>query len=151
MKKIATAILCSTVFMTSPVSADEPFEDEVKARQGYYQMVKFNFSVLGEMVKGNTEYNAETANTAAQNILALSQLNNGALWPKGSDNDSIENTKAKPEIWENFADVKEKSSTWKDAVATLAMEAGKGEAQLKSSFGPVGKACKACHDDYRAK
>lgn len=151
MKKAATIILCSAVLASPLASADEPFKDEIKARQGYYQMVKFNFGLLGEMVKGKREYDSAAADTAAQNILKLSQVNNGLLWPKGSDNSAVENTKAKPELWANFADVKEKGENWRTAVAILAEEAGKGEDALKASFGPVGKACKACHDDYKAK
>ncbi len=150
LRKIVLSTVVTAVIAT-PVYAEKPFEDQIKARQGYYQMLKFNFGQLAAMVKGKKEYNAEQATTAANNIYSLSKLNNGLLWPKGSDNSQLDYTKAKPGIWENFPDVKEKSGNWKAAVETLAGEAGNGLGALKSSFGPVGKACKACHEEYRAK
>lgn len=153
MKHTAKIILCSAALSIATTSAiaDEPFKDEIKARQGYYQLIKYNFGVLGAMVKGKQEYNAEQATTAANNIYALSKINNSLLWPKGSDNGKLDNTRAKPAIWNNFDDVMEKSSTWKGAVEKLASEAGNGLGSLKASFGPVGKACKSCHEDYKAK
>lgn len=153
MKQMIKIALCSAMMATVsiPAVAAEPFEDEIKARQGYYQVIKYNFGLLGAMVKGKKDYDADMAATAANNILAMSKLNNSLLWPKGSDNSQLDNTRAKPAIWENYPDIKEKSGNWKSAVETLAVEAGNGLGALKSSFGPVGKACKACHDDYKAK
>lgn len=153
MKRLSKAILTTaiTAVLVTPAYAEEPFEDQIKARQGYYKLIKANFGVMAAMVKGKADYDAAKATTAANNIYTLSKLNNGMLWPKGSDNSQLDFTKAKPEIWENFDDVQEKSGNWKAAVETLAGEAGNGLDALKKSFGPVGKACKACHDDYKAK
>lgn len=153
MNKFVKITLCSAMLATAslPAVAEGPFEDQIEARQGYYQMIKFNFGILGAMVKGKKEYDADTATTAANNIYTLSKLNNGMLWPKGSDNNQVEGTNAKPGIWENFSDVQEKSGKWKSAVETLAGEAGNGLDSLKASFGPVGKSCKGCHDEYKAK
>lgn len=153
MKQLVKIALCSAMIATVsvPAMAEDPFENEIKARQGYYQVIKYNFGVLAAMVKGKKDYDAEMANTAANNILTMSTLNNSQLWPKGSDNSQLDYTRAKPGIWENYPDVKEKSGNWKAAVETLAGEAGNGLDALKGSFGPVGKACKACHDDYKAK
>jgi len=153
MIRILKATICTAMIaaLSTPAIADKPFEDEIKARQGYYKLLKYNFGILGAMVKGKKDYDADLANTAAQNIFSLSQVNNSFLWPKGSDNANVEDTRAKPEIWENFDDIGEKSGNWKAAVDTLSGNAGNGLDALKKSFGPVGKACKACHDDYKAK
>ncbi|EAR62583.1 c-type cytochrome [Neptuniibacter caesariensis] len=152
MKQLAKIAICSAVLATaSAPTMAEAFKDEIKARQGYYQVIKYNFGVLGAMVKGKKDYDADTATTAANNIYNLSKLNNGMLWPKGSDNSQLDTTKAKPGIWENFDDVKQKHGNWQKAVKTLAGEAGNGLSSLKKSFGPVGKSCKSCHDEYKAK
>lgn len=153
MKPFLKIVLCSTLLSTAsiPAIAADPFKDEIKARQSYYQVIKYNFGILGAMVKGKKDYDAALADSAANNILALSKLDNSQLWPKGSDNSQLDNTRAKPAIWENYPDVKEKSANWKAAVEKLAGNAGNGLGALKGSFGPVGKACKACHDDYKAK
>ncbi|WP_299182291.1 cytochrome c [uncultured Neptuniibacter sp.] len=153
MKQLAKITLCTAMLatVTAPAVADEVFKDEINARQGYYQIIKYNFGILGAMVKGKKDYDADIASTAANNIYNLSKLNNGMLWPKGSDNSQLDNTKAKPGIWENFADVKQKQSDWQLAVEKLASDAGNDLDSLKKSFGPVGKSCKSCHDDYKAK
>ena len=154
MKLLTKAVLTTAIaalLATPAIAEDKPFESQIEARQGYYKLVKANFGVLGAMVKGKAEYSADKAAMAAANIQTLSQLNNGMLWPEGSDNSQLDYTNAKPEIWENFADVQEKGGNWRSAVETLAAEAGNGPDALKASFGPVGKACKACHDDYKAK
>lgn len=153
MKHVIKIALCSAMIATVslPAVAAEPFEDEIKARQGYFQVIKYNFGILGAMVKGKKDYDATAAKTAAQNIYNLSMLDNGLLWPPGSDNSKLDNTKAKPEIWEKYPDISEKGEKWSAAVKVLAGEAGNGLDALKGSFGPVGKACKACHDDYKAK
>ncbi len=153
MKQVVKVVLCTAMLATvsAPTVAEEAFKDEINARQGYYKLVKYNFGILGAMVKGKKDYDAGVAATAANNIYSLSKVNNSMLWPKGSDNSQLDSTRAKPAIWENFDDVKEKHGNWQAAVEKLAQDAGNGKDALKMSFGPVGKACKACHDDYKAK
>ncbi|RDE19413.1 cytochrome c [Motiliproteus coralliicola] len=152
MKHLAKLLVSGAVAasVASTVYAAEPFEEQIKARQGFYQVVKFNMETLGDMVKGKRDYDPVTAEAAAKNIYSLSTLNNSMLWPKGSDS-SAADTHAKAEIWSNFADVKQKHKAWNQAAEKLAANAGKGMGEMKASFGPVGKSCKSCHDDYKTK
>ena len=63
----------------------------------------------------------------------------------------IEKTRAKPEIWANWADFQTKAKGLDDAAAVLVSAAGSNDAAaIKTALGNVGKACKACHEAYRA-
>lgn len=156
MKDVLKAVVCSTVLATvaAPAMAETPFETEIEARQAHFQVVKFNMGILGAMAKGKREYNAELAEASAKNILKAATMDNGAMWPKGSDNgvDALADvTKAKPGIWSNFPDVQDKHKAWASASEKLASTAGQGLDSLRQNIGPVGKSCKGCHKEYKAK
>ena len=79
MNKLTVILIASTLFAmtgTSALAAD--VEDIIKARQSFMQVYKFNLGLVGNMAKGKTEYNAETAQNAADNLLALSKMKNSS-------------------------------------------------------------------------
>ncbi|SMX35152.1 c-type cytochrome [Actibacterium lipolyticum] len=124
-------------------------EAAIKARKAHMQLYAFNLGVLGAMAKGEMEYNAEAAQGAAGNISALTKMNQGAFWPQDSDSLSAENTRALPDIWENFPDVMEKSNALVQAATAMDAAAGTDLASLQGAIGPLGQACGACHKKYR--
>lgn len=122
----------------------------VEARQGQFKLMALNIGVLGNMARGNTEYDAATASTAAANLVALSMLDQSFHWPAGTDNMSIDGTRALPAIWENLPDVVMKWQAFGAAATGLSAEAGNGLDAMRAALGPVGGSCGACHDAYRA-
>ncbi|KXJ56924.1 cytochrome c [Neptuniibacter pectenicola] len=157
MEKFIKAALCATVLATtvSPVMAEDfPFEDQIEGRQGYFQMVKFNMGVLGAMAKGERDYDAKLAQAIADNLKNAALMDNALMWPKGSDMDAeglSGKTKAKAAIWQEGSDIGEKHENWVAAVNTMAENAGQGVDALRGAIGPLGKSCKACHKEYKAK
>lgn len=156
MKSALLATLGVAAFgaMSSAVlAADDPIDKAVKARQSYMKVVAFNIGPLGAMAKGEMEYDAEKAAAFASNLAALSTMNNGAMWPEGSDNATLgeDKTRALPAIWETYPKVAEKHDAWSKASVELAAVAGDGLDALKSKIGDVGKGCGGCHDDFRAE
>ncbi|MGI9418692.1 MAG: c-type cytochrome [Geminicoccaceae bacterium] len=133
--------------------ADGHIEKAVKARQGFMQVVAFNLGPLGAMAKGEMDYNAELAASNAKNIHALALMNNGAMWPEGSDNAALgeDKTRALPAAWAADSKVMDKHQAWIDASAQLAEVAGNGLDTMKPAVAEVGKSCGGCHDDYRAE
>ncbi len=134
--------------------AAEPFEAEITARQAFMQVLKFNMGIVGDMAKGKRDYDAKLAESAAKNIHAASLMDNGAMWPKGSDNANTEltiKTAALPKIWSNFPEVVEKHKAWIEASAALSANAGKGLDALREYIVPVGKSCQSCHKSFRVK
>lgn len=157
MEKFIKAALCATVLATtvSPAMAEDfPFEDQIEGRQGFFQMVKFNMGVLGAMAKGKRDYDAELAQAIANNLKNAAAMDNALMWPKGSDMDAeglSDVTKAKADIWAADSDIGEKHKNWVAATNTMAESAGQGLDALRDAIGPLGKSCKSCHDNYKAK
>ena len=144
--------LTATAIAWAPValSDDEASEKAIKARQGLMQVYSFNLGLLSAMAKGEADYDAEVAALAATNLSTVAGMNTGAMWPQGSSNEDHE-TRALPEIWSTFPKVAEKGQALADSSAALASVAGDGLDALKGGICDVGKSCKGCHDDFRAK
>jgi cytochrome c556 len=155
MNKLLKLVMCALIVSSSTAAlAEEPFENEIKARQSFMQVVKFNISILGDMAKGNRDYDSSTAEAAAKNIHMASLMNNSAMWPQGSDNKNAKlsvKTRALPVIWSQYPKVVEKHEKWIETAKQLAQTAGKGLDHLRNNIGPLGKSCKSCHDKFRAK
>ena len=150
---LALAVGMASTIATDSVAA-EATDATVKARRAYFQLVLSNAGPLFGMVKGKVDYDAEAAQTYADNLKLLTEMKNGHLWVKGTDNANPElkgQTRALPAIWAADSDAGAKSKAWKETIAALAAEAGKGKDAMTAKMKLVGEACSACHDDYRAK
>ena len=149
----ATSVLLAGASISSAAD-DGPFTAEITARQAVMQVYKFNLGQLAAMAKGTVPYDAAAATTAATNLNLAAQMNNGAMWPQGSDltNAALTvKTLAKPEGWTTWPAIMEKQKAFVEAAAGLAQVAGTDLDSLRGGLGPVGKSCKGCHDDYRKK
>jgi len=144
--------LCVAIFAGPTKSADGPHDKAIEARQAMFRMYSFSSGILGGMVKGIADYDAELAAKMAKNLDALANLDQSAFWPQGSDNSDPENmeNRALPKIWETFPEIAEKSEDLKKATAVLAEKAGAGLDELRSAMGGVGQSCKGCHKAFRA-
>ena len=147
-------VAAGTLLATSTVFADghgakSPFENQIKARQGQMNLYLVNIGILGGMAREKTPYDADAAQAAADNIVALANLNVSALWPQGSDSAAEESSRALPEIWSNFPDVGAKAGAMKEAAVAMQGLAGKDLASLQSGMPALGGACNACHKSYR--
>ncbi len=130
--------------------ADPAIAGAIKARKAVMQLYAYNLGQLGAMAKGAVEYDAGVAGTAAANLAALTKLDNSTMWPKGSDEMSASDTRAKVAMWENMGDVIAKATMMQEAADKMAGAAGTDLASLQAAIGGVGGACGACHKAYRA-
>lgn len=131
------------------VAEDSPEEEAVEYRQGAFTMISHHFGAMAAMVKGETEYNAETFAENAEAVAALSQFPiNGFI-----DGSYGGESGAKEHIGDNMDDFKEKMEAFQVSAVELAEAAGNGSDlnTLKPVFGKVGESCKACHNEYRKK
>ncbi|MEE9388423.1 MAG: cytochrome c [Paracoccaceae bacterium] len=126
-----------------------PFDSAITARKSHMQLYAHNLGILGGMAKGALDYDAAAASAAATNLAALTTLNQATYWPPSSDAMSVDNTRALPNIWENFPDVSAKGGALVQAAAAMAGAAGNGLGDLQAAMGPLGAACGACHKTYR--
>lgn len=75
-----------------------------------------------------------------------------SLFPEGSGpgGTGITKTRAKPEIWSDWAGFEAKAKAFDDAAAALTTAAATNDlAAIGEATKAVGAACKACHETYR--
>ena len=151
MRKLLVPIVAALFMgnMSTTIAAGD-FDRQIKARQAVMQLYAYNLGILGAMAKGEVEYNAEQASTAAVNLDTLVNMKNGSMWPQGSDATANPGkTRAKLENWTSYPKAAEKGMAMKEAVAIISAEAGNGLEALQAAIGPVGKSCGGCHEGFR--
>lgn len=95
---IAAALAASTSAAFAGGHGGNP---AVKARQSHMQLYAHNLGILGGMARGNIEYDAGAAQAAANNLAALSTLDQRSYWVPGTSNAELgEATRALPALWE---------------------------------------------------
>ena len=145
MKRIAfTAALVLAAFAAE---AQVKPEDQVKQRRAGYAVMGHNFSNLAAMAQEKKPYNKDEAGRSADLVAALSDYMK-QFFGEGTDKGE---TKAKSEIWQKRADFDSKMDKMVTEARKLPAAARSDLPALKAAVAEAGKACKACHDDYRAK
>lgn len=147
MKKFALLAGLAAAIAVSVVHAQQMKpEDQIKQRQAGYRVLGYNFGSLGAMAQGKKPYNRDEAMRNANLAAAIADYPR-MFFGEGTDKGE---TRAKPEIWQKRADFDAKMDRMITAVKALPQAAG-DEGALKKAVAEAGNACKACHDDYRAK
>ena len=148
-------VLPAVVALLTSFNAWAVDNDElVEARQGLMKLYSVNMDTLGEMTRRIQPYNKQTAKAAANNLLALSKLDIGALWPDGTslaDKGFEGKTLAKPDIWENRDKIKQRQEKLVTSMEKLAKDAAWSLEYLDDALKDVSDACRSCHKDFRAK
>eukprot|EP00903_Cladosiphon_okamuranus_P001884 g1882.t1 len=131
-------------------SADDTFDGPIKARKAVMSLYAWNLGQLAAMAKGETDYDPDTAVTAAENIRILASMNNGSAWPQGSDNAALPGkTRAKVEAWTTYPESAEINKSLVEAATAMAAAAGGGLDGVKANIGAIGGACSTCHKKFR--
>lgn len=151
---IRTALLSVTLATGIAASwqASAHFDDKEPLqsyRQSYFTMLAMNLGPVGAMLKGEMPWNDTALQGYADDLAALGTLDIMRGFAPGSEQGT---TRAKPEIWKNLADFEGKFQDLQTAAVALQEAARQGDKKaIGMSVGAVGKACKACHDDYKSK
>lgn len=143
-------ILAAAIAAVPVLAHADPMEDALEARHGFMKMLSINMGQLSGMAKGEIEYDAEAATTAASNIQALSGYDLPALFLDGTANGQMDDSDALPAIWEDSADFAAKYAALGEAATAAAGAVGGGAESIGPALQQLGGACKACHDKYRA-
>jgi cytochrome c556 len=159
MKKFAQQIVFSTVALgvAGAAFAQAKPEDAIRARQAIMRVTAMNFGPISNMAQDKAPFNKDVFTANAVRMESVWAMNAGQYFVAGSDKPvagaKIANfTDAKPEIWSQPDKFKSAASHLGDEIGKLAQAARSGdEKAMKAAAGEVGKACKACHDDFRAK
>ena len=147
MKKTALAALLAAAVALPGSAQQMKAENQVKYRRAAYQLMNLNFSSLDAMAEGKKPFNREEAARNAEFVALLATVPK-AFFGEGTDKD----TRAKPEIWKNRADFDSKMDKMANEAAKLPAVVKAGDmGAFRKQVHEVNEACKACHDEYRAK
>ena len=146
-----TAVCAVGVLAGAAMAADRKPEDALKYRKGVLTGLSWHFGPVAAMAKGEAPFDqAELAERAAA-LAALSKIL-GEGFVAGSGMGQLDGAKAKPEIWTDQADFRNKLEALQTATAALSANAGTlAQGDLGKHVAAIGGSCKACHDSYRAK
>ncbi len=152
MFKKAMITVAAGLFATSVVQADyfDP-EDAVQYRQALYQVISAQTSVMGGMVRGDIEFDAQEINKRAQNIAQT-----GALLPETyfPETRGVSESRMRDRAWNNMADFQSKGENFGKALSELLEASTSADfdlRQARSTVGALVQSCRSCHDDYRAR
>ncbi len=149
-KKTILASSIMTIAFGATAMAQMDYSAQIAARQGQMDIMALNVSILGGMARGNMEYDADLAQTAADNIAAAASIGHQIAWPAGSDNfDLGDATRALPAIWDDPAGFDEAWGNLRMAAAGMAQVAGTGLDAVQTAIRPLGGACGGCHRNFR--
>jgi cytochrome c556 len=151
-RNFVLVILSLAAISLSPLAISHFDDKEVPQsyRQSWFAMLAVNFGPMVSMVKGEIPWNEQQMAGYADQLAALTTLDVMRGFSEGSDKGT---TRAKPEIWENKADFQARMDDLDQEVDALQVVAQQGTDRkaIAAQVGATGKACKACHDEYKSK
>lgn len=127
---------------------EDAFQKVIAARQGQFNILEYNLSLLEEMVSGKTAYDQEVAENRAENIQMATRLNQDRNWLPGSDLAPVHGTLAQG-VRADPAAFKAKWTAMMERADTLAAAAGKGAAEMAPAVTAMRATCSSCHQFYR--
>ena len=148
---VGSLILASAAMAQgAPQTPEQKLTAAILTRQGLFKVQAYVFGPVGGMLRG-APFDAAVAQKAAARIQVT-----GGLIPElfATDTHTFTGTptKAREGIWTNKSDFDAKAGDLVKAAADLEAAAKSGdEAATKKAAGSVGKACGACHDQFRDK
>jgi len=149
LRRLGFATALTLVGGLAVANSHDGGDPSVGARQGLMKLNGHNLYYMLAMSRGRIDYDAASAQAAADSLVALTQVNQMRMWPPGTDSDALLETRALPALWENFPDVMEKVGAVKEAALALQAVAGDGLEPMTAAASAVNDACNACHKQYR--
>lgn len=153
MFKTVITLVAFTLLSSMTTHAADLFkaEDAVKYRQSVYQIFAAQTSVMGGMVTGKMPFDAEEINKRATNIAKVAPMLGDTYFPATR---GVKSSNMKDNAWNNMSDFQAKGQNFGEALGKLVEASSQDDfdaAKARPAVGAVLQACKACHDDYRAK
>ncbi len=122
-------------------------EAAVEYRKSAFTVMGNHFARIGAMVKGDTPYNAAAATASADVVAMMSKLPYEAFVEGTS---GTKKGSPKPNVWTERAKFDDLATKLQAETVKLATASRTNNLDaVKPAFAEVGKACKACHDDFR--
>jgi cytochrome c556 len=150
-KTFKTALVATTIMVSSAVIAQHAFNDADKAveyRQKAFSVMQNNFAYMGDMLKGDMPFDATIFAERAETFAAMSSVPWDGFSQEGAMPGNA--TDALPAIWDNWDDFQERAEQLQVDAKALVAAAGSGnQGEMRSAFMTAAKNCKGCHDQYK--
>ena len=141
----ATGLLACAIALPAAAQFAKP-EDAIKYRKAAFTVMARHFGIVAGMAAGKIPFDAKVAADNAEIATMMSKLPY-AGFVEGSDKGD---TKAEPKIWAEMDKFRAAAGKMQEEMAKLNVAAKGGNLDaVKAAVGDTGKACKACHDNYR--
>ena len=149
MKKVLLAAAVLAAFAAGAAQAQVPADRSVKYRQSALTVMATHLGRIGAHAKGAATLSPAQLELSAQVVQDMALVAyDGFL--EGTEQSA--NTKAKPEIWKEWAKFKENQVKLQGETPKLLAAAKANDLKaVQAALGGVGGACKTCHDAYQAK
>lgn len=151
MKKgLLQSALVVTLLGNAPaaITATDSIQGAIDFRESVMITFKWYMGPMGAMTKGKIPFDAAYFQSRAEGLANATRLDVSEGFPEGS----IEESEAKPEIWQDWDDfTAEYQALQREAEALQQIAAGGDEAAMKAQFDKTGKRCGSCHKKFREK
>jgi cytochrome c556 len=139
------ALLGSAIALPAAAQFAKP-EDAIKYRKAAFTVMARHFGIVAAMANGKIPFDAKAVADNADIAMVMSKLPYVGF-VEGTDKGE---TKAEPKIWAEKDKFNAAATTMQEAMVKLNVVAKGGNIDaIKAAAGETGKACKACHDNYR--
>jgi cytochrome c556 len=146
---LCAAIVAALFAPAVAVTAEPSIKELQHARHEHYEELGEAFKVVRDQTRTGSPDMA-AIKTAAKTVNDAS-VNQEKWFPAGTGPEAGK-TDALATIWAKPAEFKAAMKMFSDAAPKLHAAANSGDvAAVKTAFGDVGKACKNCHEQFRAK
>jgi len=147
---LTLAAASTTYAQDAAPSPEEHAQQAVDLRQSVFRLIGWSFGPVGGMLKNKVPFDAAVAQKSAARIEMLAPMIGEAFQ---TDTSKFQlKTKAREGIWTNKSDFAAKNDDLVKAAAALSAAAKGGDKKATmQAAAAVGKACGACHDDFRDK
>jgi cytochrome c556 len=146
---VVATLLVPAVALLAQASEPANMKEFQKARHDHYHELGDAFKVVRDQSRSGKPDLAKVR-TAAK-VVSEAAAQQEKWFPAGSGPEAGK-TQALPEIWSKPAEFKAAMKLFSDNAPKLQAAADSGDAAaIKTAFGEVGKACKNCHEKFRAE
>lgn len=152
LSTLAAAGIAATGMAVAGMSlaqGNDPAAAAVEARKAHMGLYAANLGILGGMAQGRTDYDAEAAQAAADNLVTLASIDQRFYWVPGTHVGAVEDTRALEAIWTDGGGIQQKQADFVEATSQMQEAAGGGLDSLRGAIRPLGGSCGGCHEDYR--
>ncbi len=141
-------VLLMIGFISAQSYAQDNTEAVIAYRQSVMKSIGGHFGAIANILKGRLVEYQDQLGAHARAIHEVSPFIL-SLFPEGTE---FPDTRAKPEIWEQWSDFELAADKMIQASAKLEHATEGGNIRgIIDAFGELGKTCKGCHREYRMK